>query len=57
MRKPFPYGCIKKQKNIPSLRQFNFILENISTEDQIRHLFVVDIKFNEEAANEKNTFV
>ena len=55
--KPLPYGCIKKQKTIPDLRQFEFILQNLSIDDKIGHLFVVDIKFNKEAADEKNAIV
>ena len=53
MTKPLPDGCIKKQKEIPSRRKFNFILENISIKDKIGHLFIGDIKFNEEAADKK----
>ena len=53
MIKPLSYGCIRKQKEIPILRQFNLILKNISIDDKIGHLFVVDIKFNKEAADEK----
>ena len=53
MTKPLPYGCIKKEKVIPTLREYNFIQENLSIEDNIGNLFVVDIKFNEEAADEK----
>ena len=53
MTKPLPYGCIKKEKVIPTLREYNFIHENLSIEGNIGNLFVVDIKFNEEAADEK----
>ena len=53
MTKPLPYGCIKKQKNIPTLKQFNFILQKLSIDDNVGHLFVVDIKFDEKAANKK----
>ena len=41
MTKPLPYGCIKKEKEIPDLRQFNlifFIFQNLSAEDKIGHL-------------------
>ena len=47
MTKPLPYGCIKKSKRPPSLLEFNKILKEISHEDPIGHLFVVDIKFSE----------
>ena len=46
MTKPLPYGCIKKQKKIPSLRELNIILNNISHTDKIGHLFIVNIKFH-----------
>ena len=46
MTKDLPYGCIKKMKKIPSLREFNMILSNISHTDKIGHLFIVDIKFH-----------
>ena len=53
MTKPLPSGSLKKQKTIPDLRQFNFILQDLSIDDKIGHLLVVDIKLNEKAANEK----
>ena len=53
MTKPLPYGCIKKQKEISDIKEFNLILENLSHEDNIGHLFNVDIKLNEKLANEK----
>ena len=33
--KPLPYGCIKKQKHVPSLLEFNKMLDRISHEDSI----------------------
>ena len=42
MTKSLPYGCIKKQKHIPSLLEFNAILDR----DTISYLFIVDIKFD-----------
>ena len=47
MTKPLPYGCIKKSKKVPSLLEFNIILSNLSHEDKIGHLFLVDIKFHD----------
>ena len=41
--KPLPYGCIKKKEH--HLLEFNKILDEISHEDKIGHLFIVDIKF------------
>ena len=46
MTKPLPYGCIKKQEQPSSLLVFNKILDRISHEDKIGHLFIVDIKFH-----------
>ena len=46
MTKPLPYGCIKKQKEIPTLTQFNKILNSVSQEDNIGQIFTVDIKFH-----------
>ena len=45
MTKPLPYGCVEKQENVPSILEFNKILDRVSHEDHIGHLFVVDIKF------------
>ena len=53
MTKPLPYGCIKKQKEVPYLRKFNLIFEDMPNEDKIEHLFIVDIKFNKKLADEK----
>ena len=44
--KPLPYGCIKKQKEIPTLTKFNKIINSISHEDNIGHIFAVDIKLH-----------
>lgn len=46
MTKPLPYGCIKKQRNTPTLGQFNRILDAIDHTGTIDHLFTVDIKFS-----------
>ena len=47
MTKPLPYGYIKKMKKIPTFYEFNKILSNLSHEDKIGQLFIVDIKFYE----------
>ena len=52
MTRPMPTGCIK-QNNSPSWLQFNLLLEKVSFEDLIRHLFIVDIEFDEKNASEK----
>ena len=46
MTKPLPYGCIKKQEHVPSIIEFSKILDKISHEDNIGHLFIEDIKFH-----------
>ena len=51
--KPLPYGCIKNKKDTPGLRKFNFVLQNLSLNDKIPHLFVVDIIFDEKNADKK----
>ena len=45
MTKALPYGCIKKQDHLPSLLEFDKILDKISHDDKTGHLFIVDIKF------------
>ena len=42
MTKPLPTGCIKDDKDI-SWETFNFLLETVSFEDKIGHLYTVDI--------------
>ena len=53
MTKPMPTGCIKEY-NSPSWLTFNLLLEKVSLEDSICHLFVVDIKFDQKKRNKKN---
>ena len=38
--------ALKSKKKIPSLRELNIILNNISHTDKIGHLFIVNIKFH-----------
>ena len=45
MKKPLPYGCIKKE-HPPSFIKFNRILDGLSHNDIIGHLFKVNITFN-----------
>ena len=52
MTRPMPTGCIK-QNNSPSWLEFNLLVEKVSLEDPIGHLFVVDIEFDEQNASEK----
>lgn len=53
MTKRLPCCCIKKEKEVPCLQKFNLILENLSYEDKIGHLFIVDMKLNEKLADGK----
>ena len=43
--KPLPTGCIKDSDDI-SWKIFNFLLESVSFEDTIGHLYIVDIEFD-----------
>ena len=45
MTKPLPTGCIKDNKDL-SWETFNFLLETLSFNDTIGHLYIVDIKFD-----------
>ena len=56
MTKPLPTDNIKKEKKVPNLREFNLIIQGISDQDKIGHLFVLDIEFDQENASEKNHF-
>ena len=44
MTKPLPTGFIKDNDDI-SWETFNFLLENVSSEDTIGHLYIVDLEF------------
>ena len=54
MTKPLPYECIKKRDKVPTMTEFNKILDSLSDEDNIGHLFTADIKFHK--INEKKLF-
>ena len=54
MTKPLLYGCIKLKKNLPTLEELKDLLANVTLEDKIGHLFVVDIIFYD--INEKTIF-
>ena len=45
MTKPLPTGCIKSDPDL-SWRTFNLLLESVTLEDKIGHLYIVDIKFD-----------
>ena len=52
MMKPMPTGCIKEY-NSPSWLTFNLLLEKVSSDNPIGHLFVVDIEFDQKNATKK----
>ena len=52
MTKPLPTGCIKNDPDI-SWNTFNLLLESVNQNDEIGHLYIVDINFNIEDATEK----
>ena len=52
MTKPLPTGCIKDDKDI-SWERFNFLLESVSFEDKIGHLYTVDIEFDVKSATKR----
>ena len=54
MTKPLPYGCIKKKKILLALQNL-IILDGLSHENIIGHLFIVDIKFKN--INPKTLFI
>ena len=43
MTKPLPYGCIKKQKHVSSILEFNAILDRISHKNSIGCLLPVTL--------------
>ena len=55
MTRPMPTGCIK-ENNSPSWLKFNLLLETVSLEDKIGHLFIVDIEFDIENADERKYY-
>ena len=52
MTRPMPTGCIK-QNTVPAWSTFNLLLEKVSLDDKIGHLFVVDIEFDFENAPQR----
>ena len=52
MTKPIPTGYIK-ENNSRTWLEFNLLLEKVSLEDPIGHLFVVNIEFDEKNATRK----
>ena len=52
MTKPLPTGCIKDSDDI-SLTTFNNLLESVSFDDTIGHLYIVNIEFDFKNATER----
>ena len=52
MTKPLPTGCIKDNDDI-SWKTFNFLLEKVSFEDTIGHLYIADIEFDIKNATQR----
>ena len=52
MTKSLPTGCIKDNSDL-SWKTFNLLLESVSLEDRIFHLYIVDIEFDTKNASEK----
>lgn len=52
MTKPMPTGCIHSNPDT-SFRTFNLLLEKVDLDDQIGHLYIVDIKLNFDSLTEK----
>ena len=46
MTKQLPYSCIKKKDKVPALTEFSTIIDSLSANDNISHLFTGDIKFH-----------
>ena len=53
MTKPLPTSCNKQQKKVPTWKEFNLMLQPLDLDYKIRHLFVVDIRFNKEETTPK----
>ena len=52
MTNPMPTGCIKEY-SLPSWLTFNLLLEKVSLDNLIGHLFVVAIEFDQKNATKK----
>ena len=52
MTKSLLTGCIKDNSDL-SWKTFNLLLESVSLEDRIGHLYIVDIEFDTKNASEK----
>ena len=55
MTKPLPTDSIKRKK-VPTMREFDLIIQVISDEDKICHLFVVDKHFDQKNVSKRQLF-
>ena len=53
MTKLLPTSFFKKQRGIPSLKEFNQMIENAGLEGKTGHIMVAGITFDEARANAK----
>ena len=44
MRRPLPYGCVKRKLSVPSFEELEQLLKSVTLEDKIGHIFTVDIE-------------
>ena len=51
MTKPMPIGSIKRKQ--PDWKEFNLLLETVTLDDKIGHLFIIDNKFDYENVDAK----
>ena len=56
MTKPLPKGSIKRAKNLPTMREFDLIVQRISDTDKIGHSFIADIEFDHKNATKKTNY-
>ena len=54
--KTLPTGSIKNSKKLPTMREFDLILQGISDTDKVGHLFIVNIEFDYKSASKKELF-
>ena len=45
--KPLPYGCIKRKDKVLSLVELSELLKSVTLDDNIGHLFTVDMEFSD----------
>ena len=57
MTKPLPLGGIKELTKTPWMREFDVVIQGISEEHKIGHLFVASIKFGTKNVSEKQLFL